>query len=40
MFIHLTLRWIVGNRARYSAHFDTKLRSIVFFFGSEKTSLF
>ncbi|KRY24214.1 hypothetical protein T01_11054 [Trichinella spiralis] len=26
------------SKARYSAHFDTKLRSIVVFFGSEKTS--
>ncbi|KRY16767.1 hypothetical protein T12_6162 [Trichinella patagoniensis] len=28
------------SRTRYSAHFDTKLSSIVIFFGSEKTSLF
>ncbi|KRZ71132.1 hypothetical protein T08_1229 [Trichinella sp. T8] len=28
------------SRPRYSAHFDTKLSSIVLFFGSEKTSLF
>ncbi|KRX29527.1 hypothetical protein T06_1696 [Trichinella sp. T6] len=26
------------SRTRYSAHFDTKLSSIVIFFGSEKTS--